>query len=92
VQEAPVQEIVSTPIVAEVSIEQTPAQVETAGEIPVIEQTASQELSQPTVASPIAEEIKEEIVAPSIMTEEIIVPSTATTELNDDMKMIADME
>lgn len=86
-QEAPApeanNEVISEPIA-------TQPVIESIQEIPVIEETPVPVM--PITNEATTEEVIEQIQGPSIMTEEIIVPSVATTELNDDMKMIADME
>lgn len=68
----------------------TQSVIEPIQEIPVIEETPVPVI--PVINEATAEETKEELAGPSIMTEEMVVPTTATSELNDDMKIIEDME
>lgn len=76
--ESVISETVSTESVIE-PIQETPTIEE--APVPVV----------PVINEPAAEEAIEH-TQPGIMTEEVVVPATATSELNDDMKMIEDME
>lgn len=72
--------------------------IETVQEIPIVEQAPIPVMPIPNdvrdeeVKEEVKEETKEEEIRPSIMTEEVVAPTIATTDLNNDMKIIEEME
>lgn len=97
--EAVIEPVMTAPIIEQL-FQETPAPevsqpvstqsvIEPIQEIPVIEEIPVP--VTPAINDPATEEAIE-YIQPSIMTEEVVVPATATNELNNDMKMIEDME
>ncbi len=68
--------------------------IETVQEIPIVEQATIPVMPIPNDVrdEEVKEETKEEEIRPSIMTEEVVAPIIATTDLNNDMKIIEEME